>query len=77
MELRADGYSAEVYPDAAKMQKQMKYADARGFRFVILIGSEELKEERANVKDMSTGDQSSVLLSDLNKFIFDKLGSDD
>jgi len=77
MELRAEGYSAEVYPDAAKMQKQMKYADARGFRFVILIGSEELKEERANVKDMSTGDQSSVLLSDLNKFIFDKLGSDD
>ena len=75
--LRADGYSAEVYPDAAKMQKQMKYADACGYRFVILLGSEELSVGKANVKDMTSGDQSSVELRDLNKFVFDKLNPDD
>jgi histidyl-tRNA synthetase len=75
--LRKDGYSAEVYPDAAKMQKQMKYADACGYRFVILIGSQELSEGKANVKDMSSGDQASVELRDLNKYVFDKLNPDD
>ncbi len=75
--LRNDGYSAEVYPDEAKMQKQMKYADARGYRFVILIGSHELSEGKANVKDMSSGDQASVELRDLNKYVFDKLNADD
>lgn len=76
-ELRADGYSAEVYPDAAKMQKQMKYADARGCRFAILIGTQELNEGMANVKDMASGDQAKVELRDLNKYVFDKLNTDD
>jgi histidyl-tRNA synthetase len=44
---------------------------------VILIGSQELSEGKANVKDMSSGDQASVELRDLNKYVFDKLNPDD
>lgn len=75
--LRNEGFSAEVYPDSAKMQKQMKYADARGFHFVVLIGSKELEEKTATVKDMRSGDQQTVLFQDLTKFMFDKLSDDD
>ena len=76
MELRSEKFSAEVYPDAAKMQKQMKYANSRGFRFVILIGSQEMLKKSATVKDMNTGDQQSVLFTDLTNFVFDKLGAE-
>ncbi|HAW18968.1 MAG TPA: histidine--tRNA ligase [Flavobacteriales bacterium] len=76
MKLRSDKFSAEVYPDAAKMQKQMKYANSRGFRFVILIGSQEMDDKSATVKEMNTGDQQSVRFDDLNKFVFDKLGAE-
>lgn len=71
-ELRSEGFSAETYPDAAKMQKQMKYANARGFRFVALIGSEEMKHGQVTLKEMQTGNQFSVLQKDLAKFIAEK-----
>ncbi|MEZ4722629.1 MAG: histidine--tRNA ligase [Flavobacteriales bacterium] len=71
-QLRMEGYSSEVYPDAAKMQKQMKYANSRGFHFVALIGSEELKQGQVTIKDMRSGDQYAVLQKDLVKFILDK-----
>ncbi len=71
-ELRAEGYSSEVYPDGAKMPKQMKYANAKGFQFVVMIGSDELKDGKATVKNMFTGDQFAVLQRDLCNFIIEK-----
>lgn len=56
-DLRAEGVSCEVYPDAAKMKKQMKYANDRGVHYVVMIGEEELKRKEATVKDMRTGEQ--------------------
>ena len=50
-ELRAEGYSSEVYPDGAKMPKQMKYANAKGFQFVVMIGSDELKDGKVALND--------------------------
>lgn len=65
MALRAQGIAAEVYPDAAKMKKQMGYADALGIPFVAIIGEEELAEGTATVKNMTTGEQSRVALDRL------------
>lgn len=68
-ELRSAGISAEVYPDAAKMQKQMKYADAKGFKYVVIIGSEEMKASTANLKNMQSGEQQQISQNELTKFI--------
>lgn len=62
-ELRTAGFRAEVYPESAKMKKQMKYADANQIPFVILIGSEERQQGVVTLKDMVTGDQSTLSLS--------------
>lgn len=65
MALRAQGIAAEVYPDTAKMKKQMGYADALGIPFVAIIGEEELAEGTATVKNMTTGEQTRVALDRL------------
>lgn len=56
-QLRENNINAEVYPDAAKMKKQMSYADTKKIPFVALIGSEEISKNIITVKDMMSGDQ--------------------
>jgi len=58
--LRKEGVQTEVYPDICKMKKQMEYANRRGIPYVIIIGSDELAENKATVKDMDTGKQYKV-----------------
>ena len=58
--LREDGIHAELYPDAAKMKKQMAYADAKSIRYVALAGSDEIADGKITLKDMESGDQQSV-----------------
>ena len=58
--LRDTGIAAEIYPEAAKMKKQMEYANRRAIPYVVIIGSNELAERRATVKNMRTGEQQSV-----------------
>jgi histidyl-tRNA synthetase len=58
--LYAAGVAAEIYPDAAKLKKQMAYADARQIQFVVLAGENELKEGMLTVKNMTTGEQVKV-----------------
>lgn len=57
---REAGISAEVYPDADKMKKQLGYADAKGIPFVALIGGNELKQGIVTIKDMKSGEQKAV-----------------
>ena len=57
---RAAGISTEVYPDAAKMKKQMAYANARHIPFVALIGENELQQGLVTLKNMTTGEQSQL-----------------
>lgn len=57
---RAVGISTEVYPDAAKMKKQMAYANARHIPFVALIGENELQQGLVTLKNMATGEQSQL-----------------
>ncbi|MBD5310130.1 MAG: histidine--tRNA ligase [Bacteroides sp.] len=64
-ELRQAGISSELYPDNAKMKKQMGYADALGIPFVALLGESEMAEGKVNVKDMRTGEQVKLTTSEL------------
>ncbi len=59
-ELRNNGVAAEIYPDSAKMKKQMEHANRRGIPFVVIIGSQEIEQQKATVKNMTTGEQQSV-----------------
>ena len=61
-ELRARGIAAEIYPDAAKMKKQMDYANRRAIPFVVIIGEDELAKKVATVKNMISGEQQQVEL---------------
>lgn len=54
------GVSAELYPDAAKMKKQMGYADSEGIPYVALIGESELESGTVNLKDMVSGTQEQL-----------------
>ena len=63
--LRSNGVSAEIYPDSAKMKKQMEYANRRGIPYVVIIGSNELEQGVATVKNMTTGEQASVAIEAL------------
>lgn len=67
--LQESGIKAELYPDEVKLKKQMRYADQKGIRFVILIGDEEIKTSRYTIKDMKTGDQRKLLLSEIISLI--------
>lgn len=63
--LRKAGVAAELYPDAAKMKKQMNHANRRNVPFVVLAGPEEMEQEKFTFKDMESGDQSTVSLEEL------------
>jgi len=57
---REAGIRTELYPDTAKMKKQMAYANAKNIPFVALVGETERQEGRVTLKDMATGEQSSL-----------------
>jgi histidyl-tRNA synthetase len=56
-ELRAAGINAEIYPEQAKMKKQMAYADGKKIPFVALVGTEEMASGKISIKNMKTGEQ--------------------
>ena len=59
---RAAGISTEVFPDAAKMKKQMNYANTRNIPFVALVGESEMAAGTIALKNMTTGEQSTCTL---------------
>ena len=63
--LRDNDIAAEIYPESAKMKKQMEYANRRGIPCVVIIGSEELQRGVATLKDMRTGEQREVSFEEL------------
>ena len=58
--LRAAGIRTEVYPDAAKMKKQMAYANALGIPYVVLAGEDEINQNKLTLKNMLTGEQQLI-----------------
>ena len=63
--VRAAGIRTELYPEAAKMKKQMSYADTKKIPFVALVGENEIEAGKVNLKNMLTGEQNSVTVEEL------------
>ena len=63
--VRAAGIRAEIFPDAAKMKKQMSYANAKSVPFVAIVGENEMNEGKAMLKNMETGEQNLVSVEEL------------
>lgn len=71
-QIRAAGISVELYPDCAKMKKQMTYANAKGIPFVVLAGESEINQGKVTLKNMLTGDQQLVSTEELIAIITSK-----
>lgn len=66
---REAGIATEVFPDAAKMKKQMNYANARQIPFVAIVGESEMEQNLIALKNMTTGEQQQVSLEQLIQLI--------
>ncbi|OGO40044.1 MAG: histidine--tRNA ligase [Chloroflexi bacterium RBG_16_57_8] len=64
-QLRASGINTELYPEAAKLDRQLKYANTQGIPFAVILGPDEVAAGKATVKDLGTGKQQSVMLGEL------------
>ncbi|MFL1603564.1 histidine--tRNA ligase [Riemerella anatipestifer] len=63
-QLRAKGISSELYPEAAKLKKQFTYAEKKGIPYIVFVGEEEIKNKQVSIKNLETGEQSSLTLAD-------------
>jgi histidyl-tRNA synthetase len=66
-QIRAAGIRVELYPDSAKIKKQMSYADAKKIPYVAIVGENEITEQKINLKNMQTGEQSLLTIEELIK----------
>ena len=62
---RAAGIRTEIFPDKAKMKKQMSYANAKNIPFVVLAGENEMAQGKVTLKNMETGEQTLVTAEEL------------
>ncbi|MBK9391847.1 MAG: histidine--tRNA ligase [Bacteroidetes bacterium] len=67
-ELRKLSVNTELYPDAAKLKKQMSYADSKKIPWIIIAGDDEIKSNSLTIKNMSLGTQEKVSLGDLRTY---------
>lgn len=63
--LRRKGLKAEIYPETAKMKKQMNYANKKQIPFVVLAGENEMNERKLTLKNMESGDQKTLSVDEL------------
>lgn len=68
-QLRREGICCELYPEAAKMKKQLSYADNNRIPWVAMVGENEIKEGTVTLKNMQSGEQKSVPPGELAKVI--------
>lgn len=64
-QLRTAGINTEIYPEAAKMKKQMGYADKKGIPYVALVGETEMQEGILSLKDMTSGEQTNLRIEEV------------
>ena len=69
--LRTQGVNAEIYPEPAKMKKQMSYADNKKIPFVAIVGETEMKEGKVMLKNMKSGEQILSTLEEVIEMIND------
>jgi histidyl-tRNA synthetase len=61
--LRMDGVAVELYPENAKLKKQLEYADKKGIPFVAIIGGDEIKSRSAMIRNMRNREQTPIELT--------------
>ncbi len=69
-QLRAKNIPCEIYHEAGKFDKQFKYAEKKKIPFVIILGEEEIKKNTCKIKNISTGEQKEIPVSELSEFSF-------
>ncbi|HDR50390.1 MAG TPA: histidine--tRNA ligase [Mariniphaga anaerophila] len=69
IKLRKAGINSEIYPESAKMKKQMIYANKKDIPFVVLAGESEMAEQKFTLKNMETGEQNLVTAEELIKIV--------
>ncbi|HVK97910.1 MAG TPA: histidine--tRNA ligase [Flavisolibacter sp.] len=69
-QLRTNGVAAEIFHEQAKMEKQFKYAEKKNIPYAVIIGSKELEQESCTIKQLRTGQQTTVSFSNLPDFSF-------
>ena len=70
MQLRAKGISSELFHEPSKMDKQMKYANKRNIPYVIIMGESEVQEGLVSIKNMVTGQQEKIAMTELVNYQF-------
>ncbi|MDD4603457.1 MAG: histidine--tRNA ligase [Bacteroidales bacterium] len=68
-EIRSSGISVELFPDPAKVKKQMEYAHRNNIPYVVLAGQDEMQSGEISVKEMSTGNQTKMRVDELKKLL--------
>lgn len=68
-ELRKNNITCEVYPDKAKIDKQFKYANNKKINHVAIIGDKEINTESVSIKNMNTGEQTTIQNSELIEYL--------
>lgn len=66
--LRDNGISTEIYPDSSKLKKQFSYADNKKIPFVIIAGEQEIENNTVKIKDMISGNEKLVPVSEIEKY---------
>lgn len=64
-EVRNAGIPAEIYPTPAKMKKQLGYADSKNIKYVAIVGSDEMEQKKVTLKNMETGEQEMLAISEV------------
>jgi histidyl-tRNA synthetase len=66
--LRDKGLRVEIYLNEDKLDKQIKYADKKGIKYVIILGPDEIKKDEVTIKDLSTGSQKTIAFKEVDNF---------
>ncbi|GHU94290.1 histidine--tRNA ligase [Bacteroidia bacterium] len=72
-QLRSSGIATEIYPERRKLQKQFEYANKRGIPYVVVIGENEMQQQKVNVKNMQTGEQQLLTQQALLQFLLSQV----
>ncbi|MFA8299982.1 MAG: histidine--tRNA ligase [Hyphomicrobiales bacterium] len=68
-QLRKNGINTELFPESAKMKKQMNYANTKNIPYVVIVGSEEMESGLLSVKDMVSGEQKKMKVQELIELV--------
>lgn len=71
-QFRNAGINTMIYPDIAKLDKQFKYADKKGIKYVLIMGEEEKQQNKINIKNLKTSEQNMYTVEEAIKMLTNK-----